>query len=327
MAFKDVIGHLRQISLLKRAIKNERMAHSYLFLGNEGIGRKFVAIQFAKAINCLNRKDDQDSCDQCISCKKIDQNIHPDVLVLEPSGQTLKVEQVREMQKDLSYRPYEGKRRICILSGADRMAPNMSNTLLKNIEEPPLHTLIILLANHERTMLPTIVSRCQIIRFYQLPISMVSSWLIKEKGVSKEEAILLASLSEGSIGRALEISKEIETIPREILLHELIGSKYLTIEDMRNILEVLSQKDEREDLILILEVCKTLLRDIIMVNINGNDLINFDLLNNIRKVSQNWDLKSLIKRIDLIHQTIFAIRNNANTKLALKALMISWNRG
>lgn len=326
MAFKDVFGHSLQISLLKRAIKNERMAHSYLFLGSDGIGRKFVAIQFAKAINCLNRKD-EDSCDRCTSCKKIDQNIHPDVLVLEPSGQTLKVDQIREMQKDLSYRPYEGKRRICILSGADRMAPNMSNTLLKTLEEPPLHTLIILLANHERAMLPTIVSRCQIIRFHQLPLSMVSNWLIKERGVRQEEAILLASLSNGSIGRALEIRKEIETIPRELLLSELIGSKCLTIENMSNILELLEQREEREDVILILEVCKTLLRDMIMVKINENGLINFDLLGKIKKISQNWGIKALLTRIDLLHQTMFAIRNNANTKLAIKALMISWNRG
>lgn len=325
MAFKEVLGHSKPIKLLQQAIKNDKVAHSYLFLGNEGIGRKFVAIQLAKAINCFNNEDAQDSCDRCGSCKKIDKNIHPDVLILEPSGQTLKIEQIREMQKDLSYRPYEGRRRICILSGADRMAPNMSNSLLKIIEEPPLHTLIILLANHVKSLLPTIVSRCQIIRFYQLPISMVSSWLIKEKGLKRQEAILLASLSEGSIGKALEISKEIETIPRERLLFELIGSKCLTIKNTRNFLE-LFQEDEREDLILLLEVCKTLIRDMIMVKINENSIINFDLLENIKKVSQNWDIKSLLTRIDLLHQTMSAIRNNANIKLALRMLMISWNR-
>ncbi len=94
--------------------------------------------------------------------------LHPDVLVLEPEGQALKVEQVRQMQRDLAYRPYEGKRRVCILTAADRMAPNMSNTLLKTLEEPPLHTVIILLANSSRAILPTILSRCQQIPFNPL---------------------------------------------------------------------------------------------------------------------------------------------------------------
>ena len=162
MSFKDVLGHARPIESLQRAIKNDKVGHSYLFLGNDGIGRKFVALQFAKTLNCLEGKaGGEDACDHCISCRKIDQHLHPDVVVLEPEGQTLKVDQVKQMQKDLAYRPYEGKRRVCILTAADRMAPNMSNTLLKTLEEPPLHTVIILLANHPRLLLPTILSRCR----------------------------------------------------------------------------------------------------------------------------------------------------------------------
>jgi DNA polymerase-3 subunit delta' len=325
MSFKDVLGHEKPIRFLKQAIKNNKVGHSYLFLGNEGIGRKFVALQFAKAINCLNRTDEEDSCDKCLSCKKIDQNIHPDILVLEPSGQTLKVDQVREMQKDLSFQPYEGRRRICILTAADRMAPNMSNTLLKTLEEPPLHTVIILIANSERFLLPTIISRCQSIHFYPLPLPIVTRWLIQVKGFGEKEAHLLSSLSEGSLGRALEIKEEMETIQRERLLIELIGSKYLTIETMRNLLEILPS--QREELILSLEVCKTLLRDLIMVKIEKNELINFDLSEDIIKISNDLDLRSLFNRMDTIHQIALALRSNANTTLALEALMISWNRG
>ena len=166
MAFKDVLGHARPIALLQRAIKNEKVVNSYLFLGNEGIGKKDVALQFAKALNCLEGEvKREDACDHCTSCKKIDHGLHPDVLLIEPEGQTIKVDQVRQMQRDLAYRPYEGKRRVCILTAADRMAPHISNTLLKTLEEPPLHTVIILLANNSRFMLPTILSRCQLVRF------------------------------------------------------------------------------------------------------------------------------------------------------------------
>jgi DNA polymerase-3 subunit delta' len=328
MSFKDVLGHSRPIELLQRAIKNDKVGHSYLFLGNEGIGRRFMALQFAKAINCLQGGPDKaDSCDRCISCKKIDQNLHPDVLILEPEGQTLKVEQVREMHRDLAYRPYEGKRRVCILVAADRMAPNMSNTLLKTLEEPPLHTVIILLANNSKLMLPTILSRCHPIRFNPLPVQMVSKWLMERKGLSKEEAHLLASLSEGSLGRALEIREEIQDVPKEELLKGLVGPKSLSLQRMENWTD--SLPTHRENLLLILEVAKTLLRDLIMVKIlkDGSRLIHSDLLEEMDRMAKNWDLPSLLKRMDILHQTTLAIRSNANTTLALEAMMLSWAEG
>src|SRR4030043_1378762 len=178
MSFKNVLGHSKPIALLQRAIRNEKVVNSYLFLGSEGIGKKYVALQFAKALNCLETEaEGGDACDHCTSCKKIDHALHPDVLLIEPEGQNIKVDQVRQLQKELAYKPYEGKRRVCILTAADRMAPNMSNILLKTLEEPPLHTVIILLTNHPRLLLPTILSRCQTIRFNSLPIPLVSNWL------------------------------------------------------------------------------------------------------------------------------------------------------
>ena len=132
-------------------------------------------------------------------------SLHPDVTVLEPEGQAIKVDQVRQMQRDLAYRPYEGKRRVCILTAADRMAPNMSNTLLKTLEEPPLHTVIILVANSSKAILPTILSRCQQIPFNPLPLPSLTRWLVEQKGLPEAEAHLLASLSEGSPGKALQL--------------------------------------------------------------------------------------------------------------------------
>ena len=183
MSFRDVLGHKRPIERLQRAIQRDKVVHSYLFWGNEGIGKKRVALQFAKALNCEEEPERGDACDQCASCRKIERLLHPDVLLLEPEGQTLKVEQVRLMQRQLAYRPYEGRRRICILTAADRMAPNMSNALLKTLEEPPLHTVMILLANHPRLLLPTILSRCQTIRFNALPIGVVSEMACRQAGV------------------------------------------------------------------------------------------------------------------------------------------------
>lgn len=328
MSFKDVLGHSKPIELLQRAIKNDKVVHSYLFLGNEGIGKKWVAIQFAKALNCLKEgvgKDD--ACDHCSSCKKIDHHLHPDVLLIEPEGQTIKVEQVREMQRDLAYRPYEGRRRVCILTAADHMAPNMSNILLKTLEEPPLHTLIILLANNPRLLLPTILSRCQPIRFHALPIPSVSRWLMEQKGFEESEAHLLASLSEGSPGKALQIREEIRQIPREELLKDWVGLKTLSFERMESWIELLPS--HRENLLLILEVAKTLLRDMVVVKTlkDGSKLIHSDLMREMEDMATRWSLSSLLNRMEALHQTTLAIRANANTALALEAMMLSWAEG
>lgn len=328
MSFQDILGHSRPIKLLKRAIQQNKVVHSYLFSGNEGIGKKWVALQFAKALNCLEGEAEKgDACDRCLSCKKIDHHLHPDVLLIEPEGQTLKVNQVREIQRDLAYRPYEGRHRVFILAAADRMAPNMSNTLLKTLEEPPLHTVIILLANNLRLMLPTILSRCQPIRFNPLPTPSVSNWLMEHKGLNEMEAHLLASLSEGSPGKALEIQEEISQISREELLKGWVGLKSLSFEEKEGWLE--SLPSQRENLLLILEVAKTLLRDLVVVKTskNGSKLIHSDLLEEMKATAIKWSLPSLLNRMEILHQTTLAIKGNANTRLALEAMMLSWAEG
>jgi DNA polymerase III subunit delta' len=331
MSFKDVIGHKKSIELLRRAIMNDRVVHSYLFLGNEGIGKKYVALQFAKALNCLGREaEESDACDHCLSCKKIDAELHPDVTVLEPEGQAIKVDRVRQMLRDLAYRPYEGKRRVCILTAADRMAPNMSNTLLKTLEEPPLHTLIILLANSSRAILPTILSRCQQIPFNPLPLSSLTSWLVEKKGIHEVEARLLASLSEGSPGKALRLKEEIGQIQREDLLQRCLGVNAFSFGEIEGWVE--SMPSNREELVLTLEVAKTLLRDLVIMKVlgDGSKLIHSDLLQEIGSVASGLTLSSLMARLESIHQTILTIsplRGNGNTTLALEAMMLSWAEG
>jgi DNA polymerase-3 subunit delta' len=314
--------------LLQRAIEHEKVVTSYLFLGNEGIGKKHVALQFAKALNCLGEETEKgNACDHCLSCKKIDHALHPDVLLIEPIGQGIKKEQILQMQRELAYRPYEGKRRVCILTAADRMAHDIPNTLLKTLEEPPLHTVIILLANNARFILPTILSRCQPIRFNPLPISLVSKWLMDGKGLDEPEAHLLASLSDGSPGKALEIQEELRQLPREELLMHWVGLKSLSFEKMGSWIE--SLPSQREHLLLMLEVTKTLLRDLVIVKSlkTGAKLIHSDLIQMMEPLAANWSLSSLLKRIESLHHTVLAIKGNANISLALEAMMLSWDEG
>jgi DNA polymerase-3 subunit delta' len=203
----------------------------------------------------------------------------------------------------------------------------MSNILLKTLEEPPLHTVIILLANHPRLLLPTILSRCQTIRFNSLPIPLVSGWLVDKMGYQEDEAHLLASLSDGSPGKAMEIREGIREIPREGLLKDWIGLRKLSFEKMEFWTE--SLPSQRETLLLILEVAKTLLRDLVMVNLFNQKakLIHTDLFQEMERVASQCSLSSLLKRMRALHQAILAIRGNANTALALEAMMFSWAEG
>lgn len=328
MSFNTVLGHEKSIRWLKQAILQKRVVHSYLFWGNEGVGKKYVALQFAKVLNCLNQGWEKgDACDTCVSCKKIDQYLHPDVLVLEPEGQTLKVDQVREMQKDLAFRPYEGRYRVIILSAADRMVPQMSNTLLKTLEEPPLHTIFILIANHPRGMLPTILSRCQPIPFTPLPTPLVVRWLVEKKKLNENEAYLLALLSDGSPGKALEIKEEIEQIAREDLLKQWVGVKSFTLEEIERLID--SLPSQRQSLLLILEIFKSLLRDLIITKISKDtsEWIHPDLSGTYKVIASQWDFSSLLHRLETLQRTTMAIKMNANTRLALETMMLSWVEG
>ncbi|HSB04697.1 MAG TPA: DNA polymerase III subunit delta' [Thermodesulfobacteriota bacterium] len=333
MSFKNVIGHNRQIDLLQRAIINDRVYHSYLFLGNEGTGRRYVALQFAKVLNCLERKGDEaDACDQCLSCKKIDAGLHPDVLFLEPEGpsQLILKPAIMQLQRELAFRPFEGKHRVCILTTADRMAPEMSNTLLKTLEEPPHHTVIILLANSAKAILPTILSRCQQIRFNPLPFLSLTQWLTEKNGLSVEEAHLLAALSEGSPGKALTLREEIRQIPREEILKAWLGARPSSFGEIERWIE--SLPSNWEDLILILEVAKTLLRDLVIFKILGDQakVIHSDLVHEMEALSSQRSLSSLLTQLESIHQTRLTLNPKpriVNTTLALEAMMLSWAEG
>ena len=331
MAFKDILGHSMAIHRLQNAIKTDKVVQSYLFVGNEGIGKKWAAVQFSKALNCLNNPvESGDACDQCLSCRKIDEGLHPDLLLLEPENQVLKVDQVRQMQRVLAYKPYEGRRRVCIIAAADRMAPHMSNILLKTLEEPPLHTVIVLLARHPRLMLPTILSRCQMIRFHPLPVPLVSQWLSQQRGLDEKEAHLLAGLSEGSPGKALELREQIQQIPRENLLRDFLGPTKLSLQEMEGWVDAMPA--ERTDLMLVLEVAKTLLRDLVIVKTlrDGSKLIHADLQEDLTAIASKHPISTLLKRVRAVHQTLMnisPIRGNANVKLSLEAMMLSWAEG
>ena len=204
--FRDILGQERVLSYLKAALNQGRLAHAYLFLGPEGVGKEAVTTALAGALNCTSLREDGDACGLCPSCKRLAGGSHPDFVVIRPisEGRTpqIKIEQIRDFRRLTAYPPVAGGWRVTLIKPAEAMTAEGTNALLKTLEEPPPQNLLILTAGVEADLFPTVVSRCQKLAFTPLPYPLITQDLIR-RGLSPSQAALLAALSGGSLGRAL----------------------------------------------------------------------------------------------------------------------------
>lgn len=200
--WKKVAGQDRAVSRLLSAIEGGTVAHAYLFLGPRGVGKRTVAKVFASAVNCADG-----GCGRCETCLKIDHESHPDVRMIEPAGNFIVIDQVRdEISRPAHLSPVEGAFKVFIVSEADAMTHQAANAFLKLLEEPPSRVVIILLATNLEAMLPTVISRCQPIHFQPIPIPLIKELLVTRYGLAAQQADLLARISSGVFGNALRLA-------------------------------------------------------------------------------------------------------------------------
>jgi DNA polymerase III subunit delta' len=203
MSFSEVIGHQEEIKFLQNVLQSQRIAHAFLFYGPEGIGKEYIALQFATALLC-EKPINGEACEKCNSCIRIQHQTHPNLIRIEQkeSDTFLKIDTIREFRKEIGLKAFEGSRRIYLIPDADRMMPQAANALLKTLEEPTENVILILIATDLNAILPTIISRCQLVRFYRLSRGLIKSQLENQYQVAELEAELYALLAEGSLGRA-----------------------------------------------------------------------------------------------------------------------------
>jgi len=199
-----IVGHERPIKVLLRAMAAGRTAHAYLFWGPDGCGKERVARLAAQLLLCRDGEALKRGapCGHCDACAKMKGEGHPDLHLLSPGDKAISVEEVRRLQETLSFQSFERGRKIAIIRDSFRMSREGANALLKTVEEPPPETHLFLLAHHRSQLLPTLVSRCQPLRFDPLSEGEVEEVLLS-KGVEAAEANMLASLSGGSVAMAL----------------------------------------------------------------------------------------------------------------------------
>ena len=317
-----VLGHKRQLESIDRALSSGKVPHAYLFSGIGGIGKRLVAMKLAQALQCLSGKDRP--CGVCKGCVKAGEGSHPDVIIIEPEGNFIKIEQVRELQKRLSYRPFEGKATVCIIEGADKFNLSSGNALLKTLEEPPSGAYLILLAENTRHVIRTIISRCQRLKFSLLSSDDISEILLKEKGISRDDALSVAFVAEGSPGKAIKFLDNFPLEDKEKFLNALVS--FNGIDEVFSLAEELTGKENVERLTHMLEILKLFLRDIVLLKLGiGDDrLANIFNKKAAEKESQMYSLVALFDMAEMVSGTEAAILMNVNKRLAIENLLLNY---
>ncbi|MBT4260440.1 MAG: DNA polymerase III subunit delta' [Nitrospina sp.] len=335
MSFENILGQDLPKQTLNKALRSGRIPNAYLFHGQKSVGKKFTAIEVGKALNCKTLGP-VNSCDKCASCIKIEKRIHPDLFIIEPKKSSptsreaiLKIDEVRELQKKLLYLPYEGKTKVAIINNAECMNPQAANSFLKTLEEPPSKTLIILIASNLYQLLPTVVSRCQGIRFHPLPTQAIKTIIrnhLESEGsdTQPEEIELRSRRSMGQVVCALgtdllEILNEREELIRLVSL--------VSFKRMDQVFPWTKAKSKQtEHIQLILDELMRILRDTVLIKIDPETsaVINTDLTKQLKKLSLQKSTPALLKMFETVQVTKVAIKLNANSQLALENMLISF---
>ncbi|MBI5167421.1 MAG: DNA polymerase III subunit delta' [candidate division NC10 bacterium] len=320
MAFRCIIGQERALALIRRSLAKDRLPQAYLFTGPQGVGKRLAALALAKALNCQGPADG-DSCGSCLSCRKIDKGLHPDVRIVEPEGAFIRIDQIRELTEDLSRRPYEGRRKVYILDQAERMGLEAANAFLKTLEEPPGTALLILVTPSPEALLPTVRSRCQEVKFNPLPIPAVVSYLERVAGLDPEEAWLLASLSGGSLERAMEVQAGSRLKNQEhhrLQVFSALASGGVALLDVAE--ELAKDKEVFREA---LEGLLIWYRDLVVYQhtTRGSLLWNRDRETEIRKGAETLAPKVGMKLYYAVNEALEALSGNVNPRLAAETLL------
>ncbi|MXW21886.1 MAG: DNA polymerase III subunit delta' [Candidatus Dadabacteria bacterium] len=327
MGFPQIIGHEPQKEFLRNSVRKNRISHAYLFSGPEGVGKKLVAIGFAKLINCSEGGTENLDC-ECTSCAKTEKGLNPDVLVFGyPNEKTIKVDHVRQdIERLIHLAPYENPYKVFIIDGAQRMNFNAQNAFLKTLEEPPPNSVIILITTLADLLMPTIRSRCQSVVFQPLEAGQVRKFLEEEKP-GQNDPELVSKISGGSISRALGtdeeyLRKRIEYIDCVMAVD---AKKPLTLFDSVERIQKDIKSGGPEELKTVFDILSTWLRDSVILKTCGKkeEIVNTDLIEQLNEYSEKRNVPELLVKFTALEETMARIsENNANVEISLENLLL-----
>lgn len=320
--FDAVIGQTKAKELLARSLDRHSVSHAYLFCGPSGVGKKHLAVAFAALVNCRNPSG-RNVCEQCPNCRKYMAGSHPDLLIIEPDGSFIKINQIRELKKTLSYPPFEAEHRVVLLTDIETMRKEAANSLLKTLEEPPPGTVLLLTANDGNRILPTIISRCHTIPFYPLPRTDLARKLAVDLDLPQDEAASLAVVAEGSLGRALLLHQKNLLPLRKNCVETLLALQPCGLNAVQTIFSLSADlSDLKDDLVELLDLLNSWFRDIVVFQAGEKArIMNLDLVPSLEAASQRWNLQRLSANIDKIGHAKKQLGRNCNRALVCETLL------
>ncbi len=326
--FRDVIGHVRAINILQSILRTNEVPQALLFKGEDGIGKKSVAQIFTQVLLCQENHRGAahfiEPCHRCLSCQKIEHQNHPDFSIVAPEESLIKIDQIREVQGHIVFKPIEGPKRVVLIDDADRMNGPAANSLLKTLEEPPPYVLLILVTSRPDLLPETLLSRCQKIPFHALSLSQIETILVEKRGWRMPDARLVAVLARGRLGDALGM--EIETArEREAKLYTLLSDETLAHCDC--IFDVATAfAREEKDMEVSLCYLFSWFRDVLAVqaahNLDPSLLLYPWRYTEIKTWAARMDSSETWALLAEIRAIWNALGRNINRELALEALMM-----
>ena len=305
MYFNNILGQEFAKKYIINSIRNNKINHAYMFEGIDGIGKNLFAKELGNIL--INTNNAENS---------------PDYITIEPTGNSIKIAQIRELQSDIIIKPHSNYK-IYIINNAQKMTVESQNALLKTLEEPPEYAIIILITNNKESLLPTIKSRCEIIKFLPISIMELKKYLM-DKGIDEKRALLLANFSRGSIEKALELSESTDfTIMRDDIQNYI---QHILDKNMIEILNIQSDMDKYKDKItVLLDMMINYFRDMMMCmgNIDKDMIINGDRITFIQNMSKKITYSQVSKVIDIIEETKRKMRSNCNFNVSIQVMALN----
>ncbi|HWQ13385.1 MAG TPA: DNA polymerase III subunit delta' [Roseiflexaceae bacterium] len=333
-----IVGHEWAVDFLRRSIAGGRAAHAYLLSGPQGVGKSLLAQRLAQALNC--EAGDAGPCLACRACRRIERGNHPDVRSagMETQGaglkpeeaarqKELKIDTVREWLRDVSLRPYEGRRRVFILHDAERLSEAASNAMLKTLEEPPPYATLVLVAHTAGDLLPTVVSRCQPLKLRPVPRPQVAAALRERRDLAPGDAELIAAWSGGRVGWALRVVDAPEELEaRQSQLDTLAALAALSRADAFRWAEERAKEyrgGEQAAVFAALELWQSWWRDVLLTAAGCPEAVtHVDRREELQRAAARYtlaDIHALLVRIGLATRQL---RENVNPQLALENVLL-----
>ena len=327
MAFKDVVGNSGVKKILHRILKQKKLPNSLLFAGPSGIGKKQTALVVAKALNCL--KKSSDACEECVHCRAINHGNFPDVMVISPAKDILKIDQMRFLKDTAYLKPMAGQKRVFVVIDAEKMNDQASNSLLKILEEPPPFSHIILVTPNPYMIIPTIKSRCQIFQFSPISKEEINKVLV-DNGIKPERAQVLSRRVDGNLKEALSLDwEDVQSMRNEAwILFLALLKKEKASPQMKQ--WSASRSVDREELRKTFEVLASFCRDVLLIKEKSDPglLLNPDLEGDLEELARTVTLDQALDFLDAIDLAIAQLGKNLNVNILVSSLFsncLEWN--